>query len=436
MTEKTATKTPEVSIDALGTLIGKTLSESLTPLVDSVKEVTKKVADFDAMTRDHLVTEPEKQAREQQKSYEERCEEWEKKHYERIKKEGDRFALPAEDEFSFVRFLRAQVNKDWAQAPYEKWCLDKTRKKALSYGTTTAGGYVVDSQYLPQEFIENLYAAMVLRRGGARFLPCTGAPVNIPAMTAGGTAYWVAENATLTPADQTFNQVQLTPKWCIGRTQLSEFLVQTSAPAAESIVREDLARVIGVEVDKQCIVGTGTTNKPYGIINSQSPGTLNTYDIGTNGGAFTLAGAHSMLYELEYDKIPTDNLFWIMHPRTWNTIRQFQTENYSTQTSGGDYYFRPDVTQRETRMLLGYPVYTTTSLSIALTKGSGSALGYVILVRGPDVLIGEWGAIDIRVTDVGGDAWAKNMIEVKATYTMDTALRRAESACVCDDTSS
>ena len=407
-------------------------------IADAVEPIKRQMLDLEARSAD-LVPEPDRHGRQRTKSFEERCEEFQREHHAKLKKNPSAFHLPPENEFSLVRYLRAQCDHDWKHAPYEKWCVNQTQTKAtpLSYGTTTAGGYLVAAEYLPQEFVEYLHAAQVLRRAGARVIPCTGSPVNIPALTTSGTAYWVAENAALTASSQAFEQVQLTPKWCIGRTQLSEFLVNSSAPAAESIVRQDLASVIGVEVDKQCLIGTGTTNKPLGITATDAPGTMNEINsLGTNGGAFTLAAAHEMIYTLEYDNVPLDSCVWIMHPRTWNAVRQLQTINYSAQTVGGDYYLRPDVSQAEARTLLGFPVYTTTNMPINLTKASGTALAGIAFVRMNDVLIGEWGSIDIRVTDIGGDAWAKNMIEVKATVTLDVDMRRAESICYCDESSS
>ena len=404
-------------------LIKGTVSEAMKPMVESVEDVGKRVGDLEA-AKPKIIQEPDldgvdgdqvDQIEARRKAFKPRV-------------ERDERQLPPDDQFSFVRFINAQRDNNWKAAEYERWALEETRKKALSWASGSSGGYWVDSQFLPEEFVKNLTAKIVCRQAGCRVLPCVGSPVNIPTKTAGATAYWVAQNADLTASDQTPGQVQLTPKWCIGRTQISEFLAQTSAGAAEQIIREDLAEVIGLEVDKQMLIGTGTTQKPTGLANVSS---INEVEIGTNGGAITMALLYSMHYELEKDNVPDDGLVWVMHPRTWNTIRQF-----AINSEANHYVINPNPTVQEPRSIFGFPVYRTTQLPINLTKGSGSALGYVFLVNMKDILLGEWGALQLKATDVGGNAWVQNAIEVKATYTMDIAARHADSICMINDTSS
>lgn len=410
----------EFTGDQLSEIVGKTLGEKLTPIVESVQEMNKRVEDLEA-TKPKIVEAPE--TTEDPVDIEER-----KKNFKpRVPR--DERELPPDDEFSFVRFINAQRNNSWKGAEYEEYAVMETRKKAISWASGSSGGYWVDSQFLPEEFIANLTAKIVCRTAGCRVLKCTGSPVNIPTKTAGATAYWVAQNAALTASDQTPGQVQLTPHWCTGRTQISEFLAETSAGAAEQIVREDLAEVIGIAVDTQMLIGAGTSNKPLGLNDVATRTSRNGVVIGTNGGALTLTHLHSMLYELEVDNVQEDGLVWIMHPRTWNGIRQFLINSEPNR-----YIINPTPTAQEPRSILGIPVYRTTSLRINLTKNSGSALAEVFLVNIKDVILAEWGTLQLKATDVGGNAWAQNAIEVKATYTMDVAPRHEQSVCYLNDT--
>ena len=422
MPEEKTTDAVEFTEDQLGELIGKALGDKLTPIMEKVEDVGKRVGDLEA-AKPKIIQEPDldgtvgdqvDQIEERRKNFKPRV--------------ADKREMPPEDEFSFVRFIDAQRTGNWKGAAYEEYALQETRKKSISWASGSSGGYWVDSQFLPEEFITNLTAKIVCRQAGCRVLPCVGAPVNIPSKTAGATAYWVAQNGSLTASDQTPGQLQLTPKWCVGRTQISEFLAQSSGGAAEQIIREDLAEVIGLEVDKQMLIGAGTSSKPTGLVNVSS---INTVAIGTNGGAITMALLHSMLYECEKDNVPEAGLCWVMHPRTWNVIRQFAINSETNH-----YMINPNPTVQEPRSILGYPVYRSTQLPINLTKGSGTALAYVILVNMKDIILGEWGAIQLKATDVGGNAWAYNAIEVKATYTMDIGARHADSICVISDTSS
>jgi hypothetical protein len=53
-----------------------------------------------------------------------------------------------------------------------------------------------------------------------------------------------------------------------------------------------------------------------------------------------------------------------------------------------------------------------------------------------DVILAEWGGVELAATDVGGNAWAQNAIEVRATYACDVGVRNANSICLIDDSTS
>lgn len=344
------------------------------------------------------------------------------------------------DEFSLVRFFNAQLSHDWSAAKYERFCLDHTKRnfaaleqKSLGWASGSSGGYWVATEFLPQEFIAYFTANVVCRKAGCKVLPCTGAPVNIPTMTAGATAYWVSQNATLTASDSTPGQLQLTPHFVIARSQISEFLAQSSEGAAESLIREDLARVLSLAIDDAMIEGvpsTATPGKPTGMANTAS---INTVAIGTNGGALTMAHLHDMKYDLDSSNVPEDGRCWIMHPRTLAGINE-----YLVNAETNNYLFNPRPQAPYANQIFGYPVYTSTQVSITGTKGGGTEggvnLANVFLANMKDVILAEWGGVSLKATDVGGNAWAQNAIEVKATYACDVGVRHAASICLLSDT--
>lgn len=344
-----------------------------------------------------------------------------------------------EDEFSLGRFFAAQVSHDWSNAKYERYCLDQSKRtfgsvtqKALGWASGSSGGYWVATEFLPQEFINYFAANIVCRKAGCKVLPCTGAPVNIPTMTAGATAYWVSQNATLTASDTTPGQLQLTPHFVVARSQISEFLAQSSEGAAETLIREDMARVLALAIDDAMLEGvpsTATPGKPTGLTNTSSIGTV---AIGTNGGALTMTHLHSMKYSLDLYNVPEDGRCWIMHPRTWGGINQ-----YIVNTETNNFLFNPRPQVPYANQIFGYPVYTSTQVSITNSKGGGTETGLtlanVFLVNMKDVILAEWGGVALKATDVGGNAWAQNAIEVKATYAMDMGVRHAKSVCLISD---
>lgn len=343
------------------------------------------------------------------------------------------------DEFSLWRFLQAQLSHDWSEAKYERYCMDLTKKnlagleqKALGWVSGSSGGYWVAAEFLPEEFINYYAANIVCRKAGCRTLQPTGAPVQIPKVTAGATAYWVGQNSNITASDQTPNQLTMYPKFCVARTQISEFLAQSSEGVAESIVREDLSRVLALAVDDAMLEGNLATATPNIIEGMANTASIQNVDIGTNGGALTMAHLYSMKYALDLYNVPEEGRVWLMHPRTKNGIDQFLV-NAETQ----HYVFGQNAELGPRNMLIGYPVFTSTQLAINLSKGGGTEggvnLARLFLVNIKDIILAEWGGIGLKATDVGGNAWAQNAIEVKATAAVDMGVRNSTSIVMIDD---
>jgi len=373
------------------------------------------------------------------------CDPMEKLFEQRIREAQDKAPsdLPPPDKFSIIRFLKAQVQRNPALAPYEFRCMQKTaekfaglQEKAIAWASGSAGGYWVGTEFLPEEFIAVYRSAMVCRQAGMRILPCTGAPVLIPKATAGGTVYWLAQNGSITESSPTPGQLSLSPKFAAHRVQLSKFLVNTSAGAAEQIVREDMANALAAAVDKACIEGLPTTASPCptGMANASS---INNVDIGTNGGVITQALLDDMILELDLDNVPQDGRAFIMHPRTWHNITQLivasEANNFLYNPQSG---IPGNIQMAPLKQIRGIPVYLSTNVSIAETKGSGTALANLVLARMTDMMLAEWGGVELAATDTGGNAWAQNSIEIRATYSCDFGARNPNSICLIDDTTS
>ena len=337
-------------------------------------------------------------------------------------------AVP-EDEFSFVRFVNAQRFGTFEGAPFEKWARDQTVQKDTPLTTSTSstyGGYLVGAEFLPQEFINYYEAAQITRQAGMRILPCTGTPVNIPKLTSGVTTYWVAENAEVTKTDAVPGQLQLTPHLATARTQISKTLFQTSRGAAETLLRQDIGMSLGRAIDLAVMEGSGAAGEPTGMAETAS---INT--VSASSGAITFAMLHDMELDLQTSNVRFAKPAWLMHPRTWHAISEIVTG-----LSGGtsDFIFKGQPELGVQKSVLGYPVYLSTA--IAITNGTSAAEANVFLADMDDIILAEWGGIDLAATDTGGDAWAEVAVEIRAVATLDVGVRNAGSVCLISDTTS
>ena len=156
-------------------------------------------------------------------------------------------------QFSFLKAIRAIRWNDWNDAGFEKEVFDQTRKRAMSQGTDSAGGYLVPTQHIA-ELVEMLYDRAVVIALGATVLDnLTGSPVEIPKQTGGATAYWPGENAAITGSDLTLDQLSLTPKVVGCLVKLSNRLIQLSNPSAEGMVRRDIAKALALAIDLKAL---------------------------------------------------------------------------------------------------------------------------------------------------------------------------------------
>lgn len=340
-----------------------------------------------------------------------------------VKRKFDRSGLPL-DQFSFARFVVGCKRGNFTG--FEKEVLEESAKlRALGSDTgTTDGGYFIAEEYLPQEFIANYRAAQICRAAGMRVLPCSGTPVKIPKTTDSVTVSWTGENADIAKSDVEPAQLELSPKQATARSQISKLLLRTSAGTAENIIRQDMAEGLGLAIDLAVMQGTGSSNQPTGM--SQTSG-INT--VSASSGALTMAMLMNMEYELLLDNCKFRKPAFLMHPRTWNAIRQMLINSETNH-----YLINPGKQDAARKELLGYPVFLSTQITI--NGGTGTNEANVFLADMNDVVLAEWFGIELDATDVGGDAWKQNAYEVRGVATVDVGLRNPESVCLISDTTS
>ncbi|MFO0767593.1 MAG: hypothetical protein U0231_12620 [Nitrospiraceae bacterium] len=63
-------------------------------------------------------------------------------------------------------------------------------------------------------------------------------------------------------------------------------------------------------------------------------------------------------------------------------------------------------------------------------KGSSTDCTEVYFGNWADLIIGQWGGVEILATNVGGNAWAQNAIEVQLVQNVDVQVRHKASSSV------
>jgi HK97 family phage major capsid protein len=233
--------------------------------------------------------------------------------------------------FSIVRAVSAMLSGDWSKAGLEREASNafaekaksagiqrqaenslflpmEVQKRDMTVGTTTAGGHMVATTLRPQDFIELLRNATLLKALGARTLGGLVGNADITKQTGAATGYWLSTEATsITESQQTIGLLQLRPKVLGAYTEISRLLLQQSTPDADMFVMKDLAKVLGVALDAAGI-NVGGSGAPVGILGTGSIGAFTGTTLGLAAlldAQVDVAGANALSPSCAYLTTPT-----------------------------------------------------------------------------------------------------------------------------------
>ena len=291
------------------------------------------------------------------------------------------------------------------------------QKRDLTVGVSADGGYTKQTTVLGGAFIDLLRNKMYLRQLGATILSGLVGDIAIPKQTGGATAYWVAENAAPTESQQVLGQIALAPKTIGACTDIGRKLLLQSSIEVEAMVRNDLATVLAVELDRVGINGTGVTPQPRGILN-QSP-TISIVAGGTNG----LAPAWSHVIALEtavaVGNADVGNLGYLTTTKVRGVFK-------GTQKASNLPFIWENGSAPGEGIVNGYRAVATNNVPSNLVKNaSGAVCSAIIFGNFSDVIFGLWGGLDILVDPFTGSA--AGTVRVRVLQDADVAIRRAES---------
>ena len=187
----------------------------------------------------------------------------------------------AQEDASFEREVSEEASKRYGKPANGILVPNEVLKRDLTVGTATAGGNLVATDLLAGSFIDILRNRMAIMQAGMTVLSGLTGNISIPRQTAASTAYWVGEGSAPTESQQAFDQVNMTPKTLGGYTDFSRKTLLQASLDVEQFVRNDLAKVLALELDRAGIYGSGSSNQPTGLVNTSGIGTQTITTYGT-----------------------------------------------------------------------------------------------------------------------------------------------------------
>ena len=336
--------------------------------------------------------------------------------------------------YSLVNAINAFITGDWRNArmeleaseatakrlgfspqgffiPYE-FAYGENEKRDLTKGTNTAGGYTVATNLLAQNFIDLLRNRAVLMQSGMTVLSGLVGDIAIPRQTGAATAYWVAENGAPTESQQAFDQVTMTPKTVGAFVDYSRKLLKQSSIDVEALVRSDLATILGLEIDRAGLHGSGSSNQPTGVAATSGIGSVAG---GTNGAAPTWANIVALETAVAVANADVGMTKYITNPKVRGKLKN--------TTIGTDQRM---IWAPNDKQVNGYDTVISNQVSSALTKGTASGVCSAIFFGNwADLFLGMWGGLDIMVDPyTNGTTGAVRVISLQDA---DFAVRHPES---------
>lgn len=351
-------------------------------------------------------------------------------------------------EYSVVRAIRAAVTGKWDDAGFERECslaiakrtgkdtagffmpLNIRNASASAYavgtaGAGTTGGTLVATNLLASEFIEVLRNKARVVQLGARMMTGLVGNVDIPRQTSATATYWVSEGADVTEAEAAFDKISLSPKTIGARSQITRNMMMQSTPDIEMIVRNDLATVLALGIDLAAISGSGLNGQPTGILNTSGIGSVVG---GATGAAITIDHLISLETSVTANNAPEDNLAYLTNAKVIGALKALKS------TTGQYLWSTSPLGQRSGTPgeINGYPVARSNQIASNGTKSTGTNLSTVLFGNWSELLIGEWGVLEILPNPYGA-GYNSGSVDIRALQSVDMGVRHAKSFAAMTD---
>lgn len=166
--------------------------------------------------------------------------------------------------------------------------------------------------------------------------------------------------------------------------------------------------------------GTGGSGAPTGLFSVSS---TNDITIGTDGGALDWSLVVQFETETATDNALMDRLGYLTTPGVAGQLKTIKRD-----VAGNGFIWEGSGTSSTVN---GYRAMATNQMPSTLTKGSGSNLHGMIFGNWAELLIGQWGGVDLLVNPYTKGKEAQIEFIINAWY--DIAVRHAASFCKCDE---
>lgn len=341
--------------------------------------------------------------------------------------------------YSLSKALLAQATGDWTNAGFERAVHQDLarsnrasnggllvpdfalRASAQNVGTSSAGGALVATNLMADQFIEALRPTSAFIQAGIQTWGGLVGNVDVPKQTSRSRANWVGEDQAGTATSIGLGKIAtLTPKTLSTNTSISRNALLQTTPAIDAAVRSDLLKELGLAVDYALGYGTGTAFQPLGLVNQLGIGSV------TSGGSISIDELIDLETAIRAANV-NGELKYITNPKVIAALKKLKSTT-GQQLWTNNLGFK-DAAPGE---INGYSVFSSNNVA-SNGDAHGNTKSHVLMGDFSQVIMGTWGALELKVdpykySDTGA-------LYIVAFQSMDFAVRHPEAFAIISDLS-
>jgi len=273
-------------------------------------------------------------------------------------------------------------------------------KRDLSVGSATAGGNIVGTSLLANEFIDLPRNVTLYERMGARVLNGLSGNIDLPKKTGASSWYWVTtEGNAPTESELTVGKISLSPKIGGTFTDYTLKLLLQSTPSIDGLVQQDLLDTANIGVDLAGFHGTGANGQPTGIVNDSGVGTVDCADLGWDA-------AVEFLTDVMTGNSLAASMQWATNPTIWGFTQTRQKWPSSGQPLAN-----------ENGRMAGYPINASNQIGA----------GYLMFGDWTQAVVGYWGGYMLLVDPYTASSSGTTRVRILAACDVQRRLSSAFS---------
>lgn len=260
-----------------------------------------------------------------------------------------------------------------------KWCKDHgiaAESRALATNVNVSGGVLVPSQFA--NTIIDLRDKYGVFRQNVQVVPMTSDYLEMPRVTGGTTAYFLAENGAFTESEPTWDNISLTAKKIGVMTRYSSEIAEDAAISIADWLANESALAFAYKEDICGFNGTGAQTTYGGIYGA----TVKIVDGNHNASLVSAATGHDLMSEIDGTDLASALAKVPLFVRQRGNIKWYCSQVFKAlvfdrllASAGGN--SNANVSGMQPDSYLGYPIVVTPVLPTATTTLSGSLMAMV-----------------------------------------------------------